>query len=89
MESSEAIGDQMKKSMSALPTHIESPPIRCDAIWEVCLENGRHKVTLRSALEIVNNCGSWLEVRCSTESFAAGKVEGDQTKKEVVGAVSS
>lgn len=60
---------------------------RCDAIWEVCLENGRHTVTLRSALEVVNKCGSWLEVRCSTDSFAAGRGEGDKAKEEVVGAV--
>lgn len=62
---------------------------RCDAIWEVCLENGRHKVTLRSALEVVNKCGSWLEVRCSTDSFAGGRGDGDAAgKEEVVGAVS-
>ncbi|CAN0466036.1 unnamed protein product, partial [Ectocarpus sp. 8 AP-2014] len=60
---------------------------RCDAIWEVCLENGRHTVTLRSALEVVNKCGSWLEVRCSTDSFATGRGEGDKAKEEVVGAV--
>lgn len=65
-------------------------PRRCDAIWEVCLENGRYKVTLRSALEVVNKCGAWLEVRCSTDTFAAGRGGGGGTsKEEVVGTAST
>ncbi|CAM9729489.1 unnamed protein product, partial [Ectocarpus sp. 6 AP-2014] len=38
-------------------------------------------------LEVVNKCGSWLEVRCSTDSFAAGRGDGDKAKEEIVGAV--
>lgn len=64
--------------------------VRCDAVWEVSLENGRHKVTLRSALEIVNNCGTRLEVQCSTGDAVgtAAEDEGHGTKVEVVGVVS-
>ena len=61
---------------------------RCDAVWEVCLENGRHKVTLRSALEVVNRCGSRLEVRCSTDAFATAGRDRGTRKEEVVGVVS-
>lgn len=61
---------------------------RCDAVWEVCLENGRHKVTLRSALEVVNRCGSRLEVRCSTDAFATAGRDRGKRKEEVVGVVS-
>lgn len=59
---------------------------RCDAVWEVALENGRHKVTLRSALQIINMCGSSLEVRCSTEAFAAARDKATR-KEQVVGTV--
>ena len=59
----------------------------CDAVWEVALENGRHKVTLRSALQIVNKCGSWLEVRCSTDPFASVR-ERSSSREQVVGKVS-
>lgn len=58
-------------------------------MWEVSLENGRHRVTLRSALEVVNKCGAWLEVRCSTDAFAYGREDDrGRRKEEVVGAVS-
>lgn len=60
---------------------------RCNAIWEVALENGRHKLTLRSALEVVNLCGASLELRCSTDAFTS-RSSPDHRKQEIVGTVS-
>lgn len=43
-------------------------------------------VVLRSALEVVNRCGLWLDVRCSTDAFAARGDPGSR-REEIVGAV--
>ncbi|CAM9213441.1 unnamed protein product, partial [Discosporangium mesarthrocarpum] len=93
----DARGDLPQKGLSMQENSLERCETLFEAVWEVSLENGRHRLMLRSSLELVNHCGIWLETVCSTDSLHpnpnpghAGCAEGEKLPvrmEEVVGKV--